>query len=112
MKGIALISLCLVQAGTWTALESSEVSYRPGVSLRSVDTSVYTTFYIGTLVNGDKAGRGHYPEFQILFPVSYGLTLPQLEIYNANIRLGKWATSPFDRDDIWKRVCEASLSTF
>jgi DNA ligase-4 len=28
----------------------------------------------------------------------------QLEVYNENIRMGRWRSKPFDRDDPLKRV--------
>ncbi|GMK53687.1 hypothetical protein CspeluHIS016_0102730 [Cutaneotrichosporon spelunceum] len=69
-----------------------------------VDTSVYTTFYVGTLTNREGVTKHRQvPHFEFLFAVSYGMTRDQLELYNANIRLRRWATKPFDRDDKWKR---------
>jgi DNA ligase-4 len=42
--------------------------------------------------------------FEILFRASYGATREQLEVYNDNIRHGRWRSKPFDRDDPFKRV--------
>ncbi|WOO77589.1 DNA ligase 1 [Vanrija pseudolonga] len=69
-----------------------------------VDTSVFTTFYLGVLTNReDVYKRRHAPYFEILFRVSYGLNRDQLELYNDQLRLGRWASKPFDKDDPWKR---------
>ncbi|KAK8849569.1 hypothetical protein IAR55_004904 [Kwoniella newhampshirensis] len=69
-----------------------------------VDTSVFTTFYIGALTNCDKAkSRTEMPHFEILFKASYGLDRSQLEVYNDCIRHGRWGSKPFDRDDPFKR---------
>lgn len=75
-----------------------------------VDTSVFTTFYIGVLTNREavKAKR-ETPHFEILFRASYGMDRGQLEVYNENIRLGRWRSKPFDKDDPLKRVCPASI---
>lgn len=35
----------------------------------------------------------------------------QLEVYNENIRLGRWRSKPFDRDDPLKRVSLSLLSS-
>lgn len=74
-------------------------------NLTPVDTSVYTTFYFGVLTNRE-AIRVHreVPHFEILFRASYGASRDQLEIYNENLRLGRWGSKPFDKDDQWKRV--------
>lgn len=70
-----------------------------------VDTSVFTTFYLGVLTNREAVyQRRHAPHFEILFRVSYGLNRDQLELYNDQLRLGRWASKPFDKDDPWKRV--------
>ncbi|KAL1408220.1 hypothetical protein Q8F55_005026 [Vanrija albida] len=70
-----------------------------------VDTSVFTTFYLGVLTNREAVfQRRHTPHFEILFRVSYGLNRDQLEQYNDQLRLGRWASKPFDKDDPWKRV--------
>jgi len=73
-------------------------------SSQSVDTSVYTTFYIGTLTNAESVSRHCLPHFEILFRVSYGMDRDQLEVYNENIRHERWRGKPFDKDDPWKRV--------
>ena len=78
------------------------------MSLTAVNTSVFTTFYLGTLTNADRVkARREVPRFDILFLASFGLDRGQLEVYNENIRLGRWATKPFDRDDPFKRVSES-----
>lgn len=70
-----------------------------------MDTSVFTSFYIGTLINGDAVlTQRVLPKFEILFRASYGLSRDQLEIYNENLRLARWRTKPFDKDDPYKRV--------
>lgn len=70
-----------------------------------MDTSVFTTFYIGTLTNREAVTKHRQvPHFEILFPASYGMTRDQLELYNENIRLARWGSKPFDKDDKWKRV--------
>ncbi|KAL0249990.1 hypothetical protein I308_103293 [Cryptococcus tetragattii IND107] len=69
-----------------------------------VDTSVFTTFYVGALTNAERAkSRCETPHFEILFPVSYGCCRSELEAYNENIRLGRWKNKPFDKDDPFKR---------
>lgn len=76
-----------------------------------VDTSVITTFYIGVLTNRNKVkSRLETPHFEILFRASYGMDRSQLEVYNENIRLGRWRTKAFDKDDPLKRVCPTSAS--
>lgn len=73
--------------------------------LTAVDTSVFTTFYIGTLTNREGVTKHRQvPHFEVLFPTSYGMTREHLEVYNENVRLRRWRTKPFDRDDKWKRV--------
>lgn len=70
-----------------------------------VDTSVITTFYVGVLVNAPQVrARAEAPHFEIMSRVSYGSSRDELEVYNANIRLGRWGSRPFDRDDPLKRV--------
>lgn len=70
-----------------------------------VDTSVFTTFYIGTLTNREGVTKHRQvPHFEVLFLASYGVTREQLEVYNENIRLARWGSKPFDKDDRWKRV--------
>ncbi len=77
--------------------------------LTPVDTSVFTTFYLGTLTNREGVTKHRQvPHFEFLFAASYGMTRAQLELYNSNIRLGRWASKPFDKDDKWKRVGEVS----
>ncbi|WWD20194.1 hypothetical protein CI109_104670 [Kwoniella shandongensis] len=69
-----------------------------------VDTSVFTTFYIGVLTNSERVkNRREMPHFEILFRSSYGLDRSQLEVYNEYIRHGRWASKPFDKDDPFKR---------
>ena len=76
-----------------------------------VDTSVFTTFYIGVLRNGDNVrARREIPHFDILFRASYGMERDQLEIYNNNIRHGRWKSKQYDKDDPLKRVSSASRS--
>lgn len=75
------------------------------VAHTTVDTSVFTTFYLGALTNRDEVHSRHaVPRFEILFRVSYGMSRDQLEVYNENLRLGRWANKPYDRDDPYKRV--------
>ena len=70
-----------------------------------VDTSVLTTFYIGVLVNQEQVkARKEAPHFEVLFRASYGMSRDHLECYNANVRLGRWGSRPYDRDDPFKRV--------
>ncbi|WVQ79314.1 hypothetical protein IAT38_001411 [Cryptococcus sp. DSM 104549] len=69
-----------------------------------VDTSVFTTFYIGTLTNPEGVkSKGETPHFEILFRASYGLDRSQLEVVNESIRLGRWKSKAFDKDDPFKR---------
>ncbi|KAL7424949.1 hypothetical protein Q5752_000636 [Cryptotrichosporon argae] len=69
-----------------------------------VDTSVFTTFHLGVLANQPAvAARQQAPSFTPLFSCSYGPSRAQLEVYNENIRLGRWRTKPWDRDDRLKR---------
>jgi hypothetical protein len=76
----------------------------------TVDTSVFTTFYLGVLTNLERVkAKRETPHFEILFRASYGMDRSQLEIYNENIRMGRWSTKPFDRDDPLKRVCHHHL---
>jgi DNA ligase-4 len=73
-----------------------------------VDTSVMTTFHIGVLVNQDRVkARAEAPHFEILFRVSYGPSRDELEVYNANIRGGRWGSRVYDWDDPFKRVCHS-----
>lgn len=66
---------------------------------------MYTTFYIGTLTNREAVAKYRQaPHFEFLFRASYGMTREQLELYNDNIRLKRWGSKPFDKDDPWKRV--------
>jgi DNA ligase-4 len=70
-----------------------------------VDTSVFTSFFIGVLTNSEKVkSRLETPHFEILLRASYGMDRTQLEVYNENIRMGRWRSKPFDRDDPLKRV--------
>lgn len=80
----------------------------------SADTSVFTTFYVGVLTNREKVkSKRETPNFEILFRASYGMDRKQLEVYNENIRLGRWRTKPFDKDDPLKRVsCAHARWTF
>lgn len=70
-----------------------------------VDTSVFTSFYVGVLTNqaAVKAKR-ETPHFEVLFKVSYGLSRDQLEEVNGCIRHSRWGTKRYDRDDRFKRV--------
>ena len=75
------------------------------IMIRPVDTSVFTTFYLGVITNLDRArSRTETPHFEILFRVSYGIDRNQLEVYNDNIRHGRWASKPYDKDDPFKKV--------
>ncbi|EIW71652.1 hypothetical protein TREMEDRAFT_73368 [Tremella mesenterica DSM 1558] len=74
-----------------------------------VDTSVFTTFYIGTLTDSDKVKRREeIPHFEILFRASYGPNRDTLEIYNEAIRHGRWKTKSYDKDDRLKRASRIS----
>ncbi|WWD04258.1 hypothetical protein V865_002326 [Kwoniella europaea PYCC6329] len=69
-----------------------------------VDTSVFTTFYLGVLTNPTRiTSHKELPHFEILFRVSYGPDRPQLEYYNECLRHGRWGSKPFDKDDPFKR---------
>ncbi|WRT69581.1 uncharacterized protein IL334_006570 [Kwoniella shivajii] len=69
-----------------------------------VDTSVFTTFYLGVLTNSARVtSHRETPHFEILFRVSYGPDRAQLEYYNECIRHGRWSSKPFDKDDPFKR---------
>ncbi|ORY34864.1 hypothetical protein BCR39DRAFT_515200 [Naematelia encephala] len=69
-----------------------------------VDTSVYTTFYVGTLSNAEQVkARKQTPHFEIVFRASYGMSRDQLEVYNEAIRHGRWSSKPYDRDDPFKK---------
>ncbi|WWC73544.1 uncharacterized protein I206_107516 [Kwoniella pini CBS 10737] len=69
-----------------------------------VDTSVFTTFYLGVLTNPHRTTfRKELPNFEILFKVSYGPDRTQLDNYNECLRYGKWGNKPFDKDDPFKR---------
>jgi len=71
----------------------------------TVDTSVFTTFYLGVLTNLDQVkAKIETPHFEFLFRASYGMDRSQIEVYNENIRMGRWRSKPFDRDDPLKRV--------
>jgi DNA ligase-4 len=91
-----------------TEQENSEVSqafYCTAKLILTVNTSVLTTFYLGVLTNLDQVkARIETPHFEILFRASYGMDRSQLEVYNENIRMGRWRSKPFDRDDPLKRV--------
>lgn len=70
-----------------------------------MDTSVFTTFYLGVLTNHDRVkSRIETPHFEILFRASYGMDRGQVEVYNENIRLGRWGSKPYDKDDPLKKV--------
>nr|XP_019009197.1 uncharacterized protein I206_05844 [Kwoniella pini CBS 10737]OCF47978.1 hypothetical protein I206_05844 [Kwoniella pini CBS 10737] len=72
-----------------------------------VDTSVFTTFYLGVLTNPHRTTfRKELPNFEILFKVSYGPDRTQLDNYNECLRYGKWGNKPFDKDDPFKRYYE------
>jgi len=49
------------------------------------------------------------PHFELLFRASYGMDRDHLEVYNENIRHGRWRSKPFDRDDPLKRVSPVLL---
>ncbi|WVQ96118.1 hypothetical protein IAU59_003220 [Kwoniella sp. CBS 9459] len=69
-----------------------------------VDTSVFTTFYIGVLTNSERVKtKREMPNFEILFRASYGLDRSALEVYNGEIRHGRWASKSYDKDDPFKR---------
>ncbi|WVQ66382.1 uncharacterized protein L199_004562 [Kwoniella botswanensis] len=69
-----------------------------------VDTSVFTTFYLGVLTNPTRiTSHRELPHFEILFRVSYGPDRTQLEYYNECLRHGRWGSKPFDKDDPFKR---------
>ncbi|WVQ75063.1 hypothetical protein IAR50_004672 [Cryptococcus sp. DSM 104548] len=87
-----------------------------------VDTSVFTTFYLGVLDSHTPpkpskptkptelsalAGQHaqNLPHIRILFAVSYGLSRDMLEYYNALIRMERWKSRPFDKDDPLKKRC-------
>lgn len=75
-----------------------------------VDTSVYTTWYMGVLMNRDKVRKGREgPQFEIISRVSYGSSRQELELWNQNIRHGRWGTKPFDKDDPYKKVSSTIL---
>lgn len=77
------------------------------IQVTVVDTSVFTTFYVGALTNAERVkSRCETPHFEILFRVSYGCSRSELEAYNENIRLGRWKNKPFDKDDPFKRVSQ------
>lgn len=93
------------RAGIWIALGCSEVIARVDVELMPVDTSVFTTFYFGVLINKDRVlSHRERPEIQYLFRSSWGLTRRDLGIYNYAMRLDRWSHKPYDRDDPRKRV--------
>ncbi|OCF77906.1 hypothetical protein I204_01909 [Kwoniella mangroviensis CBS 8886] len=70
-----------------------------------VDTSVFTTFYLGVLTNPTRiTSHREVPHFEILFRVSYGPDRTKLEYYNSCLRHGRWGSKPFDKDDLFKRV--------
>ncbi|WWC95484.1 hypothetical protein V866_002348 [Kwoniella sp. B9012] len=69
-----------------------------------VDTSVFTTFYLGVLTNPTRINsHKELPHFEILFRVSYGPDRTQLEYYNECLRHGRWGSKLFDKDDLFKR---------
>jgi DNA ligase-4 len=77
-----------------------------------VDTSVFTSFYLGVLTNHDRVkSRTETPHFEILFCASYGMDRSQLEVYNENIRHGRWESKPYDKDDPFKKVRAVLLMT-
>lgn len=70
-----------------------------------VDTSVFTTWYVGVLINGDKVRkRLEKPIFEAVNRVSYGPNREALSLWNAKIRHGEWGTKPYDKDDTRKSV--------
>nr|XP_019043413.1 hypothetical protein I302_07990 [Kwoniella bestiolae CBS 10118]OCF22343.1 hypothetical protein I302_07990 [Kwoniella bestiolae CBS 10118] len=70
-----------------------------------VDTSVFTTFYLGVCTNPTRiSSHKELPHFEVLFRVSYGPDRTQLEYYNECLRHGRWGSKPFDKDDPFKRV--------
>jgi hypothetical protein len=70
----------------------------------AVDASVLTTFYLGVLANpGAVKSKQELPHYAILFRASYGPTRDQLEVYNDNVRHGRWGSKPFDKDDPFKK---------
>lgn len=107
---IALIWLSLVQAGISIGPANFEVRLGLGLlylklTVSLVDTSVFTTFYIGSLTNSERVkSRKEAPHFEILFRASYGMTRDQLEVYNEYIRHGRWRSKAYDRDDPFKKV--------
>ena len=105
------IDLVVLGAG-WDADRARELRGRLSDPVRigslandTVDTSVFTTFYLGVLTNLDQVkAKIETPHFEILFRASYGMDRSQLEVYNENIRMGRWRSKPFDRGDPLKRV--------
>jgi DNA ligase-4 len=70
-----------------------------------VDTSVFTSFYLGVLTNQAAVrAKIETPHFEILFKVSYGLDRDVLEDINGSLRHGRWRTKNYDKDDKFKRV--------
>jgi DNA ligase-4 len=70
-----------------------------------VDTSVFTTWYLGVLTNGDRVRkRLESPHFDVVSRVSYGSSRDELELWNSNIRMGRWGTKPYDKNDPLNRV--------
>lgn len=78
--------------------------------LHVVDTSVFTTFYIGVLTNQARVkAKMETTHFEILFRASYGLDRHVLEVINENIRHERWKTKPYDRDDPFKEVSRGNM---
>jgi DNA ligase-4 len=77
-----------------------------------VDTSVFTSFYVGVLTNHAAVkAKLETPHFEVIFKVSYGLSRAQLEEVNGCIRHGRWGTKRYDKDDRFKRVRLAGLGS-
>lgn len=94
-----------VPVGIQSALVCFEVCTVGDSRLTAVDTSVFTTFYIGVLTNRDSVlAKTDNPNYQFLFRSSWGLTRQELGRYNALLHRGEWAFKPYDRDDPTKRV--------
>ena len=70
-----------------------------------VDTSVFTSFYVGVLTNHTAVkAKLETPHFEVLFKVSYGPSRDQLEEINGCIRHSRWGSKRYDKDDKFKRV--------
>lgn len=94
-----------VLAGIRSVHDSFEVCIHGDLRLMAVDTSVFTTFYIGVLTNRDRVlAKTDNPHYQFLFRSSWGLTRQELGQYNAFMHKGEWDFKPYDRDDPAKRV--------